>query len=105
VPSGAAWAVVARHPVLGIYHAYGAQTATPLFTENESNAERLWGLANASPYVKDAFQRRLVAGDEAAINPALRGTKFAAWTPRHCDRSRDLSQPASSARVRCRYPG
>jgi hypothetical protein len=81
-PSGTAWAVAARHPVLGTYYAYGAQRAEPLFTENESNAERLWGVANATPYVKDAFHRRLIAGEEAATNPARRGTKFGAWTCR-----------------------
>ena len=34
-----------------------------LFTENENNAERLWGQPNATPYVKDAFHRYVVAGD------------------------------------------
>jgi hypothetical protein len=49
-----------------------------LFTENESNAERLWGSPNASPFVKDAFHRYLVSGDAGSVNPSLAGTKAAA---------------------------
>ena len=49
-----------------------------LFTDNESNRERLWGEANASPYVKDAFHRYVVSGETAAVNPASVGTKAAA---------------------------
>ena len=39
-------------------------TAPPqlLFTENESNAERLWDQPNASPWVKDAFHAYVVDG-------------------------------------------
>jgi hypothetical protein len=78
-PAGAAWAVRADHLTLGTYHLYGRQRAELLFTENETNAERLWGQPDPSPYVKDAFHRRVITGDEAAVNPAWRGTKFAAW--------------------------
>ncbi|MGQ0657561.1 MAG: MGH1-like glycoside hydrolase domain-containing protein [Chromatiales bacterium] len=78
-PQGAAWAVEATHPTLGTYYLYGRQPAEPLFTENESNASRLWGVANPSPYVKDAFHRRLIDGDTQAVNPDRQGTKFAAW--------------------------
>ncbi|MGZ3474985.1 MAG: MGH1-like glycoside hydrolase domain-containing protein, partial [Polyangiales bacterium] len=49
-----------------------------LFTENESNAERLFGAKNPTPYVKDAFHRYVVNGDKMAVNPAGRGTKAAA---------------------------
>ncbi len=49
-----------------------------LFTENESNAERLWGQPNPAPYVKDAFHRYVVAGERDAVNPAKTGTKAAA---------------------------
>ncbi len=49
-----------------------------LFTENESNASRLWGQSNPSPYVKDAFHEYLVAGKREAVNPAKTGTKAAA---------------------------
>ncbi|EGV17100.1 MGH1-like glycoside hydrolase domain-containing protein [Thiocapsa marina] len=78
-PNGAAWAVEAQHPTLGTYHLYGTHPAERLFTENLSNAELLWGSPNPSPYVKDAFHRRVIQGDTAAVNPALTGTKCAPW--------------------------
>jgi hypothetical protein len=49
-----------------------------LFTDNESNAQRLWGAPNASPYVKDAFHECVVNGNAAAVNPDKTGTKAAA---------------------------
>jgi hypothetical protein len=49
-----------------------------LFTENETNCERLFDSPSASPYVKDAFHRYVVNGDKAAVNPASIGTKAAA---------------------------
>jgi mannosylglycerate hydrolase MGH1-like protein len=49
-----------------------------LFTENESNASRLWGQANPCPYVKDAFHEYVVAGNRDAVNPNKTGTKAAA---------------------------
>ncbi len=48
-----------------------------LFTENESNMERLFGVANASPFVKDAFNERVVNGRREAVNPERVGTKAA----------------------------
>src|SRR5678816_1337908 len=49
-----------------------------LFTENDSNAERLFGSSNEDAYVKDAFHDHVVRGDSAAVNPARTGTKAAA---------------------------
>jgi hypothetical protein len=49
-----------------------------LFTENETNNERLFNAAHPTPYVKDAFHRYVVKGELGAINPQLRGTKAAA---------------------------
>src|SRR5246500_1309389 len=49
-----------------------------LFTENESNASRLWGQSNPSPYVKDAFHEYVVSGKREAVNPSMTGTKAAA---------------------------
>jgi len=53
--------------------------ASLLFTDNETNRERLFGSANPTPYVKDAFHRLVVEGEQTAVNPAERGTKAAAW--------------------------
>jgi hypothetical protein len=49
-----------------------------LFTENETNNQRLYGVDNAAPFVKDAFDSYVVHGRGHAVNPALRGTKAAA---------------------------
>jgi len=59
-PGGAAWAVTAEHHTLGDYFLYGRQQAQVLFTENETNTERLFSQPNSSPYVKDAFHRRVI---------------------------------------------
>ena len=51
-----------------------------LFTENETNFERVFGLRGPNGhYVKDAFHRRVVNGEFDAVNPSDRGTKAAAW--------------------------
>ncbi|HEX4055236.1 MAG TPA: hypothetical protein VHX86_13310 [Tepidisphaeraceae bacterium] len=49
-----------------------------LFTENETNTQRLFNSPNYTPYVKDAFHRYLVNGESGAVNPAHVGTKAAA---------------------------
>ncbi len=49
-----------------------------LFTENESNAARLWGQPNPTEYVKDAFHDYVISGAGHAVNPAGAGTKAAA---------------------------
>lgn len=79
-PGGAAWGVKAQHPTLGEYHLYGNAPAELLFTDNESNSKRLWGVPSRSPFTKDAFHRRVVKNDAGAVNPVSTGTKFAAWS-------------------------
>jgi hypothetical protein len=49
-----------------------------LFTENETNQQRVFGSANASPYVKDSFHDYVVGGIRESVNPAETGTKAAA---------------------------
>jgi hypothetical protein len=49
-----------------------------LFTDNESNRERLWGAPNAWPYVKDGVNDAIVSGAPGRVNPELKGTKAAA---------------------------
>ena len=49
-----------------------------LFTENETNAERIFGAANAAPFVKDGISDYIVSGNPRTVNPAHVGTKCAA---------------------------
>jgi hypothetical protein len=68
----------ASHPQLGDYTLACEGAPELLFSENESNVSRLWGQANAAPWVKDSFHRYVVSGDQGAVNPAKTGTKAAA---------------------------
>jgi hypothetical protein len=49
-----------------------------LFTDNETNARKLFGTNNPMPYVKDAFHEYVIQGRTAAVNPNPVGTKAAA---------------------------
>ena len=72
-------AIHASHPRLDDRFLQCEGTPALLFAENESNHARLWGQPNASPYVKDAFHNYVIAGNREAVNPALRGSKAAAY--------------------------
>ncbi len=50
-----------------------------LFTENETNCERLYGTPSRTPFVKDGINECLVNGQAGAVNPAETGTKAAAY--------------------------
>jgi hypothetical protein len=71
-------AIHAAHGELGDYTLFCDGAPELLFTENETNAQRLWGQPNASPWVKDAFHQYVVSGNAEAVNPAKTGTKAAA---------------------------
>jgi hypothetical protein len=70
--------VALSHPDLGERFLHVEGNASLLFTENETNHERLFGTANRTPYVKDAFDRYVVRGAKDAVNPERTGTKAAA---------------------------
>src|SRR5271154_2065464 len=57
------------------YYLYCEDPAPLLFTENESNNAKLFGTANASPYVKDSIGEYVVHGRRDAVNPDRGGTK------------------------------
>ena len=70
--------VRADHGSLGWRWLYAEAPNELLFTENETNAQRLYDLPNASPFVKDGIDECVVHGNTAAVNPAGEGTKVAA---------------------------
>ena len=69
--------LVATHWQLGEYALYCANADELLFTENETNSQRLFGVLSKCPYVKDAFHEYVVNGKCEAVNPAAIGTKAA----------------------------
>ncbi len=80
--AGCAWTVKASHAELGDVFLHGADPLQePLFTENDTNTESLWGTPLEHGYAKDGFHRRIVHGDGAATCTDG-GTRFAAWTRR-----------------------
>jgi hypothetical protein len=70
-------ALVAEHASLGRYRVVADGAPELLFTDNETNAARLFGAPNAGAWVKDAFHERVVHGRTEAVNPAGEGTKAA----------------------------
>jgi hypothetical protein len=67
--------IVAREQSLGEFKLWLEEAPPLLFTENESNTERLWGWQGAEPYTKDAFHRYIINGEKDAVNPDETGTK------------------------------
>ena len=72
------------HPAAGDYFLYAdklSEASQPqwLFTDNETNPQHWSGQFDAEGYFKDAFHRYLIDADDQAVNPALEGTKAAAW--------------------------
>jgi hypothetical protein len=63
---------------LGDYHLCCEGEVPLLFTENETNLQRLFNTANPSPFVKDGINDYLVHGRRDAVNPELKGTKASA---------------------------
>src|SRR5439155_19428364 len=69
--------IEARHDALGSYEFHCENPDQFLFTDNESNSERLWGVPNHSPYVKDSIDEAVVRNRIDLINPGKVGTKAA----------------------------
>jgi len=70
--------VAASHSQLGDRYLYCEGDIPLLFTENETNNERIFGTPNAGPYVKDGINNYVVHGKQDAVNPKQVGTKTAA---------------------------
>jgi hypothetical protein len=71
-------AIDAHHHELGEWRLMCENADVLLFTENETNAARLYGGTNPTPYVKDAFHEYIVHGNTDAVNPSQSGTKATA---------------------------
>ncbi len=93
--AGGAARVRASHAELGEWLLCCEDSAELLFCENETNNERLFGVANGADYVKDAINDYVVSGAHDAVSPAHKGTKMAAL-------HRLELEPGGSAGVRVR---
>lgn len=76
--------LIAEHDTLGVFrldseHPHAGMMPTYLFTENETNLQRLYNVPNKGPYVKDAFHEYLIHGRKDAVNSSPMGTKAAAY--------------------------
>jgi hypothetical protein len=71
-------AVKAVDPKLGTRYLHCDRDVPLLFTENETNTQRIFGVPNRSPYVKDGINNFIVHGQQDAVNPGQKGTKAAA---------------------------
>jgi hypothetical protein len=70
--------IEASHPTLGKRWLYCQEATDILFTENETNTERLFGIPNTSRYLKDGINDYIVHGKLSAVNPDKIGTKVSA---------------------------
>src|SRR5947207_1104043 len=70
--------VKAVHPKLGERYLTCEGPVPLLFTENETNTERIFGVPNRTPYVKDGINNCIVHGQQDAVNPKNKGTKVSA---------------------------
>ncbi len=86
--------VRAKHPQVGEYYWQVDTEGALLFTENETNFERLYGRPNPGPYVKDAFHNAVVSGQMETVHSSA-GTKAAVH-------SRIVLAPGETARFQVR---
>ena len=70
--------LLAVHPQLGTYRIDFETPKEFLFCDNETNFQKVFGMAAVKGYFKDGFNQYLIHGAKDAINPDRRGTKAAA---------------------------
>lgn len=68
-------AIVAKHSEMPDYQLRCEGATQYLFTDNETNDEKLFHAQNRARYLKDGFHDFLIDGNQDAVNPALVGTK------------------------------
>src|SRR5262249_45532018 len=93
--AGGALCVAVQERQLGERFLYCEDAGRLLFTENETNNQRLFGTPNLVNYVKDGINDCVVSGIRSAVNPEQTGTKTAA----HC---RLLISPGETRTIRLR---
>ncbi|HEY5870120.1 MAG TPA: glucosidase [Candidatus Tectomicrobia bacterium] len=71
--------IQASDPRLGDRYLACAGDVPLLFTDNDTNTQRIFGVPNRTPYVKDSINNYIVHGQTEAVNPAQQGTKAAAY--------------------------
>ena len=98
--SGKVRSLVAHHWQLGDYELYCSAADELLFTENETNTSRLYGVPSPTPYCKDAFHAYVVDGNLGAVNPDATGTKAAALYLRNVDAGETVTIDLRLASVR-----
>ena len=69
--------VRAEQERLGKYYFYFQKPDDNFYTDNETNKQKIMGIPNASPFVKDAFHTAIIDGENAdALRNRKKGTKF-----------------------------
>jgi hypothetical protein len=71
-------AIFAEHPDLGNFRLTLEGAPEMLFTENETNTERIFGWRGENTFYKDAFHEYLIHNKRDAVNPQPHGTKACA---------------------------
>ncbi len=95
-PFGEVHVVETVHEHLGHFWLYVEGAQDLLFTENETNATRLWGAPNRAAFTKDALHEAIVHRNREAVNAGARGTKVGARYSLHLE-------PQQSVTLRLRY--
>jgi len=78
IQAGSNGKLLIEHKTLGKFHLYCEGDPETLFTDNETNARRLYNHDDGKRFCKDGINDYLIAGDKAGINPERKGTKAAA---------------------------
>jgi len=89
------YSIKAQHFLLGEYHLHCEKTDELLFTNNETNSLRLYGVPGATMYVKDGINDYIVGGNHSVVSPQRVGTKAAAHYHR-------MIAPGGSTTIRLR---
>ncbi len=69
--------IEASHHQIGEFHLHAADSPQVLFTENETNRQRVFGQPNSSSYTKDGVDAYVIQGTVDVVNPTQSGTKAA----------------------------